>query len=92
MYLVLIDPVAIQQFSLCPLHTLGFESCPGCGLGRSISYALRGNITASFSMHILGIPAIGIILHRIVTLVRLRRNYPHIHNASHSLQEPPCQT
>ncbi len=91
-YLVLIDPFALQKFSVCPLHTFGFEHCPGCGLGRSISHALHGNIEASFDMHVLGIPAVGIILRRVVTLIRLRRNYPLVHNASHSHQEPPCQT
>ena len=91
-YLVLIDPFTVHQFSLCPLHNLGFEQCPGCGLGRSISHALHGNIAASFSIHILGIPAVLVLLLRIVTLIRLRRNYPQVHNASHLHQEPPCQT
>ncbi|WP_421941847.1 DUF2752 domain-containing protein [Pedobacter sp.] len=60
-----------HHFSLCPLANLGFESwCPGCGLGRSISLILHGEFANSFKEHWLGFPAILIIMHRIITLVR----------------------
>ncbi|MBI2430015.1 MAG: DUF2752 domain-containing protein [Ignavibacteriales bacterium] len=90
--LAVIDPVTVQQFSLCPLHNLGFEQCPGCGLGRSVSHALHGNLSASFSMHILGMPALFVLLHRIVTMLFIRRNNSQVHDAVHTTQEPPCQT
>jgi len=57
-----------HSISLCPLDKLGFEHCPGCGLGRSCMHALNGNFVDSFNCHPLGIIAIFIIVFRIVTL------------------------
>jgi hypothetical protein len=57
-----------HSYSLCPLDNLGFEFCPGCGLGRSCMHALNGNFVDSFYSHPLGIIAIFIIVFRIVTL------------------------
>ncbi|MBI1191862.1 MAG: DUF2752 domain-containing protein [Bacteroidetes bacterium] len=57
-----------QAWSLCPLHALGWHLCPGCGLGRSIALALRGQLAASWAMHPLGIPAFLTLFHRIVVL------------------------
>jgi hypothetical protein len=59
-----------HAFSLCPLDNLGFEYCPGCGLGRSCMHALNGNIVDSFINHPLGIFAIFIIFFRILTLTK----------------------
>lgn len=69
-YLALLDPASPAPVTLCPLHHLGFEHCPGCGLGRSVSYLFHGDLAGSFSMHLLGIPAVVIIIHRIVSIVR----------------------
>ena len=41
---------------------------PGFGLGHSISYLFRGDVVASIETHILGIPAIAILVWRIATL------------------------
>jgi len=41
---------------------------PGFGLGHSISYLFRGDVTAAIETHILGIPAVAILLWRIATL------------------------
>jgi len=57
-----------QRWSLCPLHALGLDFCPGCGLGRSIGMAMRGQFAASWAMHPLGIPSFLILLHRVVVL------------------------
>lgn len=58
-----------HHFTLCPLANLGLEDwCPGCGLGRSISYLFRGEFATSFHQHWLGMPALGIILYRIYQL------------------------
>jgi hypothetical protein len=65
-----------QHFTICPLSNLGFEHCPGCGLGKSISMILHGNIFESFDYHLLGIPAFIIILFRIFQLIKI--NF-HIH-------------
>jgi hypothetical protein len=53
------------QASLCLLHHAGLESCPGCGLGHSISAAFRGQFLYSFQMHPLGMGAILVLMHRI---------------------------
>jgi len=67
-YLAVIDPYASNHLSFCPLHNLGFDFCPGCGLGRSISFILHGDIGGSLAVHPLGIPALGILGHRIVMI------------------------
>jgi len=61
--------------TLCPLSNMGFTYCPGCGLGRSISYLFRGDFNASFHMHPLGIFALGIIGYRIIQII----NTQYIH-------------
>lgn len=56
------------HFTVCPLALVGFEHCPGCGLGHSISYLLRGEWQLSWQSHPLGIFALVIILKRIFEL------------------------
>ena len=58
------------HFTICPLSNAGFENCPGCGLGNSISLFFHGYFTESFNTHILGIPALLIILHRIYSIIK----------------------
>lgn len=53
-----------HHFTLCPAANLGFEKCPGCGLGRSISAILNGDVYGSFKYHWFGIPALLIIAYR----------------------------
>jgi len=60
-------------YSICPLHNLGINWCPGCGIGHSISWLFRGDIMQSMHAHPLGIPAVIIILSRIVGI--FRKNY-----------------
>lgn len=67
-FLAAIDPYASQHLSFCPLHNLGFDFCPGCGLGRSISLLFHGDVGGSFRAHPLGIPALVILLARIGTI------------------------
>jgi len=62
------DPTA-EHVSLCPLANLGWEFCPGCGLGHSIAYIFRGDFVASFAAHPLGLPALIMLVFRISTLV-----------------------
>ena len=50
-----------------PYYVWGIKS-PGFGLGHSISYLFRGDVLAAIEAHILGIPAVAIILWRIATL------------------------
>jgi hypothetical protein len=58
------------HFTICPLSNAGFEHCPGCGLGSSISLIFHGYFVESFNTHILGIPAILIIAHRIYSIIK----------------------
>lgn len=59
-----------QEFSLCPLANLGFTWCPGCGIGRSLSHLLHGDVQESLRMHWFGIPALLILLGRIFILFK----------------------
>lgn len=68
-WLALINPAG-DHFSLCLFHHLGISWCPGCGVGHAVSFALHGDWTASFRAHCMGIPALLIISHRILVLVR----------------------
>lgn len=72
-YLILINSPETSHFTVCPLVNLGFDFCPGCGLGNSISHLFRGNFVASFQSHPLGIFAFIIILARIYSLIKNNR-------------------
>jgi len=60
-----------NHITLCPLANLGFDFCPGCGLGRSIAFLFHGDIRHSFEAHPLGIFAVIVLSFRIVKLVTL---------------------
>jgi len=61
-----------SHFTLCPLQLLGFDFCPGCGLGRSCALLLNGQFEDSFYMHPMGIFSIPVIVFRIIQLLRNR--------------------
>jgi hypothetical protein len=63
------------HFTLCPVSRLGFHFCPGCGLGRSISFFFHGEIVQSFTTHPLGIFAVIVLSFRIYTLTTLYIRY-----------------
>jgi Protein of unknown function (DUF2752) len=69
-YLALFVNPFETHFTICPLANAGFEHCPGCGLGNSISLFFHGYFKESFNTHVLGIPALFIILHRIYSIIR----------------------
>ena len=66
-WLAFSNPVA-HYFTFCPIKNLGFDFCPGCGLGHSISHIFHGNFKESWQSHPLGIFAIVLIIKRIVEL------------------------
>jgi hypothetical protein len=74
--LALTSPVE-ACYSLCPFHNLGFDWCPGCGLGHAISWLFRGNFVNSFEAHPLGIPAVLILTIRIFNIFRKNRQYKY---------------
>jgi len=64
------------HFTVCPLNNLGFDFCPGCGLGNSISLLITGDFMASFYSHPLGTFAFTIIIARIISvIINNRRRY-----------------
>lgn len=68
-YLAIHNPWMVSSFSFCPLESIGFHYCPGCGLGRSISFFIHGAVSRSFETHILGIPAAVLVVHRTINLL-----------------------
>lgn len=67
--LFLVDPASTRRLDLCLFHRLGLGPCPGCGLGASIHYFLRGDMAASWASHPLGIPAFLILAARTIGLL-----------------------
>ncbi|MDP3463835.1 MAG: DUF2752 domain-containing protein [Bacteroidales bacterium] len=65
--LAFMDPNNTQS-SLCLIHHIGIDQCPGCGLGHSISAAFHGQIAESFNRHPLGMAAIVLLIIRIITV------------------------
>lgn len=58
------------RFTVCPLKLMGFEHCPGCGLGTSVGLLLNGQLAQSFEAHPLGAFALIILSIRIFTLIK----------------------
>jgi hypothetical protein len=67
-----------HHMTLCPLSNLGFDHCPGCGLGRSIALLMHGKWEASFNMHPLGWFGFGLLVYRIIKLLK-----DFIHSKTH---------
>jgi hypothetical protein len=70
MLLAAIDPYQHNHFTICPIQHLGFDWCPGCGLGLSISLLFRGDLYHSLVTHPLGLFAIVVLSHRIYSLIK----------------------
>ncbi|MFA5831888.1 MAG: DUF2752 domain-containing protein [Bacteroidota bacterium] len=75
LFLFLFNPMIASSFSFCLLHNAGLSFCPGCGLGRSISFLLHGDISSSFRTHLLGIPAVIVLMYRIMQLILHVKRY-----------------
>ncbi len=63
-----------NHVSICPLNNLGWEFCPGCGLGRAITLLFHGELVESVKAHPLGIFAVCILVYRIYQLTKT-----HVH-------------
>ena len=68
--LLLLDPASDNHVTLCPFANLGFDFCPGCGLGRSIAFLFRAEFFKSFQTHPLGLFAVIILTYRIFQLLK----------------------
>ena len=72
-YLAFINSPGEIHFTICPISNLGFDFCPGCGLGNSVSYLFKGDFISSFNAHPLGILALLIITLRIISIINNNR-------------------
>ncbi|WP_456427823.1 DUF2752 domain-containing protein [Rhodocaloribacter sp.] len=70
------DPNAESLFGLCVFKALGFEFCPGCGLGHAVAHLFRGEWAASFAAHPLGPFAVVVLSGRVGSLVRQALRLP----------------
>jgi hypothetical protein len=68
LFLAVINVDSNNHFTLCPFNNLGFEFCPGCGLGKSIHFLFHLEIVKSFNAHPMGVFAFIILIHRIYIL------------------------
>jgi hypothetical protein len=79
-YLAFRNPDSAPHFSLCPLRNAGWDFCPGCGLGESITLLFHGEFALSLATHPLGILAVSILSYRIITLFnQFKKNYGKDH-------------
>ncbi|MDN3670777.1 DUF2752 domain-containing protein [Echinicola jeungdonensis] len=62
--------MATHSFSLCPIHGLGGDWCPGCGLGRAMKLMIMGKWGTSWEMHPLAGFAWSVLLIRIFQLIK----------------------
>jgi len=60
----------VEAISICPLHQMGLDWCPGCGLGRAMNLLASGEFQASWSLHPAASLAYGAIFHRIWVLLK----------------------
>ena len=81
-YLFFVNP-SHQHYTLCPLSNLGYEYCPGCGLGRACASALHGHFVLSLETHPLGIFALLVIGHRIFTLIKNIFHYKNFNTTNY---------
>jgi len=57
-----------NHVTLCPLANMGIDFCPGCGLGKSITFLFHGEIGKAWQAHPLGIFAVIVLSFRIISL------------------------
>ncbi|MDL5049310.1 DUF2752 domain-containing protein [Oscillatoria amoena NRMC-F 0135] len=62
------QPDQSRHFTLCPLSAIGFDFCPGCGLGHSIAWLFKGAFVQSWQAHPLGLFAVIVLTYRIISL------------------------
>jgi hypothetical protein len=74
--LYFIYPVSPGDFSICIYKYLGWENCWGCGIGKSLSCAMHGELTESFEYHTLGIFILPLMMSRIA-ITTFNRLKPH---------------
>ncbi|MDZ7660273.1 DUF2752 domain-containing protein [Fodinibius sp.] len=76
--LALMDPKTASGPGLCLLENLGFQYCPGDGLGHSISFIIRGEFDNALEANILGPFALIVLSGRVFYL--FSKNYLNHNN------------
>jgi hypothetical protein len=85
MVLVVLFFMDMNGPSLCLFRWLGFHSCPGCGLGHSMHEALHGNWMSSVEYHILGLPAILLLLiHIAISIYSITKTNYQLHGSKNA--------
>ena len=79
----ILGPSPEAHLPICPFALAGIETCPGCGLGRSIAFLFRGDFAASLHAHWLGIPAAALLCVRSLTLATQSWKRTQVHHAHH---------
>lgn len=64
------NPATEGHYQLCLFSHLGFNHCPGCGMGHAIGWIFHGDLAASWHAHPLGVLALAVLLYRIFTLLK----------------------
>jgi len=67
--LFFIYPVTPGDFSLCIYKFLGWGNCWGCGIGKSMSCAMHGELTESLEYHKLGIFILPMMISRVANTI-----------------------
>lgn len=68
--LIIIPPGTGSDFTFCILKLSGFNYCPGCGIGHSMTEFMQGRFQDSFNSHPLGGVAVIMIILRICSLIQ----------------------
>ncbi|MDR9419685.1 DUF2752 domain-containing protein [Gracilimonas sp.] len=67
--------------SFCLFDLAGIEFCPGEGLGHSISYTFRGDLSSALSAHLAGPFAVVILIGRICYIWKNLLRHPKTQNS-----------
>jgi hypothetical protein len=70
LYLAYVHTPGETHYAICPINNMGFDFCPGCGLGNSISLFFQGEMYNSFLSHPLGLLALTVLIIRIIQLIK----------------------
>lgn len=72
------SPMGHDHITICPIGAMGFDWCPGCGLGHAIHALFQGHWQASWQHHPFAVPAVLILLHRIYSLFIQTQSQYHV--------------
>ncbi|MBK3515835.1 DUF2752 domain-containing protein [Carboxylicivirga sp. N1Y132] len=73
--LALSSPDEATHYTLCIFKNLGFNFCPGCGLGHSITYLFHGRLLDAWQAHPLAPIAVVVLLYRSFKILRKDINF-----------------